>query len=220
MPQTAIVTFTAKPLAWILRDRGSGDWRLDLRRARQTEYLVCAQHRHNVNAGSAFGAPQAPHRAAFLIGRISDVVPSPREPDRWVIKIKEYTECNIPNIWGKAGPMRYPVWYTTLEALGIDLSALPALEELPSAESAGGFSDVASPALVAPHHRTTTHPPRLPVAAAGRAPAHHPPRDGQEATDDREAWARLDAILAQLDRVPDLSAPTDPLDWDAHGLPR
>jgi len=215
MAHTAIVTFTAKPLASILCDRGSGDWRLDLRRARKTEYLVCAQHRHNVNADSAFGAPQAPHRAAFLIGRIADVVPSLREPDRWVIKISEYTECNIPNIWGKAGPMRYPVWYTTLEALDIDLGNLPPFEKLPAV----GFSDIASPALVPPQQWITTRPPRLP-AAAGRAPPRQPLRDGQDGADGEEAWARLDAILAQLDRVPDLPAPADPLDWDAHGLPR
>jgi hypothetical protein len=215
MPHTAIVTFTAKPLASILHDRGSGDWRLDLRRARQTEYLVCAQHRHNTNADSAFGAPEAPHRAAFLIGRIADVVPSPRDPDRWVIKIREYTECNIPNIWGKAGPMRYPVWYTTLEALGIDLGTLPPFEKLPT----GGFSDIAGPALVAPQQWIAARSPRLP-AAAGRTPVRQALPDGQDGRDGREAWERLDAILAQLDRVPDLPAPTGPLDWDEHGLPR
>jgi hypothetical protein len=30
----------------------------------------------------------------------------------------------------------------------------------------------------------------------------------------------MDAILAQLDRVPDLPNPFDPLEWDEHGLPR
>jgi antitoxin VapB len=38
------------------------------------------------------------------------------------------------------------------------------------------------------------------------------PQDGE--------WARLRAILAQIDRVPDLPAPVDPFDWDEHGLPR
>ena len=33
-------------------------------------------------------------------------------------------------------------------------------------------------------------------------------------------WERLHAILAQIDRVPDLPAPVDPFDWDEHGLPR
>jgi antitoxin VapB len=33
-------------------------------------------------------------------------------------------------------------------------------------------------------------------------------------------WQRLRAILAQIDRVPDLPSPVDPFDWDEHGLPR
>jgi hypothetical protein len=31
---------------------------------------------------------------------------------------------------------------------------------------------------------------------------------------------RMDAILAQIDRIPDLPEPFDPLDWDESGLPR
>ncbi len=32
--------------------------------------------------------------------------------------------------------------------------------------------------------------------------------------------ARLTALLAQLDRIPDRSDATDPLAWDEHGLPK
>jgi antitoxin VapB len=31
---------------------------------------------------------------------------------------------------------------------------------------------------------------------------------------------RINALLTQLDRVPDRRDPFDPLDWDEHGLPR
>jgi antitoxin VapB len=34
------------------------------------------------------------------------------------------------------------------------------------------------------------------------------------------AWQRFDAILSQIDRIPDQSADFDPLEWDEHGLPR
>jgi antitoxin VapB len=34
------------------------------------------------------------------------------------------------------------------------------------------------------------------------------------------AWERFDAIVAQIDRVPEVSAGFDPLEWDEHGLPR
>jgi hypothetical protein len=65
-----------------------------------------------------------------------------------------------------------------------------------------------------PGTRAGTRPSRPPAAAATQSPGHHP------APTDPDAWARLDAILAQLDRVPDLPGPADPLDWDEHGLPR
>ena len=33
-------------------------------------------------------------------------------------------------------------------------------------------------------------------------------------------WEQFDAILAQIDQIPDLPTTFDPLDWDEHGLPR
>jgi hypothetical protein len=203
MTHTAVVTFTARPLEWILDDAGSRDWRLDAERARRCEYLVCTQNRHNAD----FGAPTAPHGAAFLIGRISAVVQSPERHDRWLIKISEYLECNLPNIWGKSGHLRYPVWYTTLEELGIDLNVLPPFQPLPPSSGGRGFAEMASASLI-------------PEARGSRRNLSKEQSQAAHAAGGQDAWARLDAILAQIDRVPDLPEPLDPLDWDAHGLPR
>jgi antitoxin VapB len=41
----------------------------------------------------------------------------------------------------------------------------------------------------------------------------------QDRSDDDFA-ARAQAILAQLDRIPDRVDAFDPLEWDEHGLPR
>jgi len=185
MPHTAIVVLTARPLEEILQDRGSRDWRLDPTRARHAEYLICAQNQHNPD----FRRPRAPHGAAFLIGRIAAIVPSGDRPDRWCIIIGEYIapQPPIPGIWGKAGHLRYPIHYTTLESLGIDLAALPPFQ--PIDPRPAGLADVQAPLAIAP-------------AADGHAAA------------------RLDAILAQLDRIPDAPAPFQPLAWDEHGLPR
>jgi hypothetical protein len=113
-----------------------------------------------------------------------------------VIAISEYIALNppIPNIWGKSGNLRYPVWYSSLEELGIDLARLPPFAPLPSGglaerTSAEGMSAMAARPIVPPESRS-------------------------------DDWRRLDAILAQLDRVPDLPAPFEPLGWDEHGLPR
>ena len=41
----------------------------------------------------------------------------------------------------------------------------------------------------------------------------------QEAAEGNSVWDRRDAILNEIDRVPDNAVPFDPLDWDEHGLP-
>lgn len=202
MRHSAIVTFTAKPLRQIVEEGGSRDWRLDPRRARQAEYLVCTQNTRNPDpVDPRFGPPRAAHAVAFLIGRVSDVVPSPRDPNRWLIRISEYTSANIPNIWGKSGHLRYPVWYTSLEELGIDLSTLPPLVPLKMDAPNSELAEAPTALLV---------PPRSWTAERGQ------PRSDQSG----ESEARFDAILSQLDRVPDLPVPLNPLDWDEHGLPR
>jgi antitoxin VapB len=35
-----------------------------------------------------------------------------------------------------------------------------------------------------------------------------------------DAWQRFDALLAQMDQLPELPNAFDPLEWDEHGLPR
>jgi hypothetical protein len=205
-----VVVFTARPLDEILRHGGSRDWRLDAERARRAKYLVCTHNRRN----PAFRAPTAPHRAATLIGRIADVTPSPDDPARWLIKISEYIALTppIPNIWGKSGHLRYPVWYTTLEELGIDLDALPPFRPLPPPGGAGGMRERSAAPVIAPANwMQTSHNEVNP--AEGR---HVGPRSAGG----QDAWRRMDAILDQIDRVPDLPTPVDPLDWDEHGLPR
>jgi len=191
MPHTAIVVFTATPLPKMLDDRASGEWRLNPDRARQCEFLVCTQKRHNPD----FGVATAPHRAAFLIARISGVIPSPDVADRWLIEFDQYTTCNVPNIWGISGHRRYPIWYTTLEELRVDLAALPHLKPL-SPEGALGMAESMMQPVMAPSAG-------VPASFAGA-----------------EAWRRMDAILAQIDRVPDVANPINPLEWDEHGLPR
>jgi hypothetical protein len=197
MSDSVIVVFTARPLDWILRDQGSRDWRLDPQRAASCRYLVCTQNRHN----ATFGAPTAPHGAGFLIGRGLEVVPSPEEPERWLIKFREFSvpDQPLPNIWGKSGHRRYPVEYTTLQELGIDLARLPDFQPVQSPLQPPGLADFSG-------YRPMP-PPRTPNMAAPRRT-------------EADLRARLDAILAQFDRIPDQPAPFDPMSWDEHGLPR
>ena len=132
---------------------------------------------------------------------------SGRSLSRWLIRISEFIALTpaIPNIWGKSGHLRYPVWYTTLEELGIELGALPPFKPMPPPGIARGLSERSADPVIAPGNwmRTRWYVDHAPQTAGGR-----------------DAWRRLDAILEQIDRIPDLPAPFDPLDWDEHGLPR
>ncbi len=203
MPHAAIVVFTAKPAEQILADGGSGDWRLDPQRARQAEYLVCTQNQHNSDPiDPRVGPPRAPHGAAFLIARISGVAPSPAEPKRWVINIREYTECLLLNIWRKSGQihLRYPVWYTTLEDLGIDLATLPPFRPLPQPSGTNELSEAAMPLLdSAPRPHASAWPGAATRPPAGPGAARRHPRPARPHP--RSASSRQSAGLGRAWRA-------------------
>jgi len=58
-----------------------------------------------------------PHCTAFLVGRIADFVQHPAREGRWIIKISDYTQINIPDAWKG---LRNPVHYTSLDEFGLD----------------------------------------------------------------------------------------------------
>ena len=120
-------------------------------------------------------------------------------------EVSEFTKLEIPEAWNQ----RYPVRYTMLEDLGIDPGNLPPFRPVLRPAAAKGFGEVSSALVVAPRHGQ-------PASLAGGASIEVDTRR----TSGREIWDRFDAVLAQIDRIPDLPAPLDPLDWDEHGLPR
>jgi hypothetical protein len=123
MSEEVAVVFTAKSLERILSEGGTSAWRLGRNHARRCAYVVCTR---NANANWAEG-PET-HHAAFLVGKIRDVVPCPPTPEnneapenRYLIQLSEFARVNIPNVWKGD---RNPVKYATLEELGIDPSIL------------------------------------------------------------------------------------------------
>lgn len=115
MSHSAVLVFTERSHKQILEEGGSQAWVLNQERARRCEYLVCTQNTHK------WGDEAKRHGEAFLVGRISDLVPAPDDQDRWLIRISEYARIKISNAWQG---LRNPVRYTTLEDLGIDLAKL------------------------------------------------------------------------------------------------
>lgn len=106
----------------MIQEGGSQSWVLNLQRARQCHYVVCAW-----NPSGEYAQPNANlrHGEAYLVAPITSVEPTddPHEPkDRYIVRFSDYA---IPPsqkiVWGG---MRNPVSYTTLTALGLDPSTL------------------------------------------------------------------------------------------------
>lgn len=131
--ENAIVVFTARSPDRIVEEGGSQAWVLNPTRAKNCEFLVCTQNRHNPD--HEFSDATEEHGAAFLVAKISGVVASPEgRDDRWLIEISEFARINRPDAWKH---WRNPVRYTSLSELGIDLAGvkfepMPNFKERPS----------------------------------------------------------------------------------------
>lgn len=119
---SAIAVFTGRGAERTIKENGSMAWVLDPRRARKYEYVVCVQ---NYDARNDWGDASAPHRTAFLVGRLEAVVPCSKKGEtdkqRWLLKFSEYARVDIPDAWPGN---QNPVFYTDLESFGIKLEAL------------------------------------------------------------------------------------------------
>ena len=131
--EDTIVVFTARSPERILKERGSQAWVLNPSRAKLCTWLVCTQNRHNPD--HEFSDATEPHRAAFLLAKISGITrPNDgSEGDRWLITISEYAQISVPDVWDH---LRNPVRYTSLTDLakygitldGIEFQPLPKLQ--------------------------------------------------------------------------------------------
>lgn len=116
MTTPALAIFTGKPVERLLEEGGTSSWVLDRSKARAFRYAVCVKNQH-----ADWSDGEEEHGAAFVVGKISDVVPAVDTPDRWLVKFSEYAEINLPGAWKG---WRNPVRYTTMEELGVDVEAL------------------------------------------------------------------------------------------------
>lgn len=135
MNDSAVVVFTARGLDRLLSDGGSSSWVLNESRASRCKYVVCVQNRDPADSrNNDWGTVIAPHKSAFFVGKISDVVLSPewdgKHPKRWLIRVNEYANTEYQHMWNGA---RNPVAYSSLSELGIDEDKL-IFNKMPSVE--------------------------------------------------------------------------------------
>lgn len=118
----AVVVFTAETIQSILSKGGSGDWVINPKSLDRCQYLVCCRRADWKNRPEGLE-----HRAGFLVGRITNVekldnTTNSRGQSRFHIRIAEYAEIRIPEVWRK--DLRNPIAYQDLKELGIDLKRL------------------------------------------------------------------------------------------------
>lgn len=119
--EDTIVVFTARSPERVVREGGSQSWVLNAVRAKNCQWLVCTQNRHNPD--HEFSDATEPHGAGFLVGKVSAIRPSqePGDADRWQVAISKFARIDKPDLWDHG---RNPVRYTSLAALGIDPTTL------------------------------------------------------------------------------------------------
>lgn len=144
--EDALVVFTARSPERIIREGGSQAWVLNAARAKNCQWLVCTQNRHNPD--HEFADPTEPHGAGFLVGKVAGIRPThePDAEDRWLIAVSEFARISMPGLWDHG---RNPVRYTSLAALGIDPKKLE-WERMPETEAVAPISPrSSSPATTA-----------------------------------------------------------------------
>lgn len=145
-----MVIFTAKSVETCLEVGGTQSWVLDRAHAKQCKYAILCR-----NAYTDWGDGKEPHGTAFMIGRVSDVVPSTETEGRWLVKFDEYARLDIPKYWRG---WRNPVRYTTLEELSFSLDDVR-FEPMPEGTE--------KPEKTEPSRKAT--PDRLTIAEAKKA---------------------------------------------------
>ncbi|MDP6587924.1 MAG: hypothetical protein QF666_00590 [Alphaproteobacteria bacterium] len=127
---TEIAVFTSKSVSMILDEGGTRSWVLNPERAKRCTYVVlCRKQRGHI--APAEELPE-PHGSAFLVGRISNVVPvaakrlhpNSKSKDRWKITFNEYAKISVTDVWqGWHNPVKY-MNLEEFKALGIDVRRL------------------------------------------------------------------------------------------------
>ena len=124
MADRALVVFTRDSIRTMLAERGSRAWVLNAGNARRCTYMVCTRNRRYTDAGpDERAAAREEHGAAFMIGRIAAVEPTPDLPGRYIVRFDEYADLEPqPVVWPGH---QNPVWYVEdIETLCIDPDTL------------------------------------------------------------------------------------------------
>jgi hypothetical protein len=113
-----LTVLTFKSARHIVDDGGTQSWVISPRRAGRCAFVVCVRHQH----GPYKAEGNEPHKHAFLVGKVSGVVPSSESSDRFRVEMSEYAIFDGPQIQlNSASPTQY---FPSLPSVGIDEASL------------------------------------------------------------------------------------------------
>ena len=123
---------TYKSVETVLAVGGTQSWALDRNRAIGCRYAVLCR-----NANSRDTEGNEAHGSAFMVGKISGVVPSTETPDRWLVLFSEYALVNVGEQWEGRNPVRFyeASTYEEIDFETLDWKVMPSMEAAPKETS-------------------------------------------------------------------------------------
>ena len=113
-----LTVLTFKSAGHIVGDRGTQSWVISQRRAGRCAHVVCVRHQQ----GPYKAEGNEPHKHAFLVGKVSDVVLCSETKDRFRVEMSEYALVNGPQVpLNSASPTQY---FPSLKSIGLDEASL------------------------------------------------------------------------------------------------
>ena len=102
MTENVLQVLTFKSVDTVLSTGGTQSWTLDRNRAKGCKYAVCCRNAHSPDTDG-----NEAHGSAFMVGKVSDVVPSTETEDRWLVLFSEYALVNVGDQWEGRNPVRF-----------------------------------------------------------------------------------------------------------------
>jgi len=137
MSKSVLVVSTVETREQIIKAGGSQPWVLSLRNAGQCAYLVCTRSRKATNA------PEV-HGAAFLVGRVCAIEPTPlHHARRFIVRISEYALLESQRaVWtSRTSPLCYVADLADLQINQAELDWQPAPSHDTTVRWPGASSD-------------------------------------------------------------------------------
>lgn len=102
MSDNVLSVLTFKSVETILDVGGTQSWALSRERAMGCKYAVVCRNAHHPNVEG-----QEAHHSAFMVGKVSDVVPSTETEGRWLVLFSEYALVSVADQFGGRNPVRF-----------------------------------------------------------------------------------------------------------------